>query len=301
MRSRLSVRLLLATSLMAATPGAVLAQAISPTVEAMIRQAATSSNDAMDAVAAAAKAVNPAEAGAIDALVGEIKAAQTAQAEAEMKRASFFDNWSGEGQIGLSRTSGNTSDTGFLVAVGLSRDGLKTRQFFNAALDRQKSDGTLTRERMGANYELNYKFNDRFYAFGLIGWERDKFAGFSRRFTESGGLGYRVLDAETMTLDVEAGPAFRQVKFVDGTSDSQISGRGSLAYRWQILDNLAFSEDAAVYLGDSSTLTSSTALSAAITGALSARLSFDVTHESDPPEGNKKTDTASRFSVVYGF
>ena len=294
--------ILLAATALLALPAVSQAQALPAPVEAMIRNAAQTSDDALNAVAAAARATNPDAVAQIDALVAQLQADKAAAAEAALARAGWLDNWTGEGQLGLSRTTGNTDDTGFLVAVNLARDGLHTRQQIAAALDRQKTAGALTRERYLANYQLDYKFTDRLYAFGLLGWERDTFAGFTRRFTESFGVGYRVLTGDRMWLDVEAGPAFRQTRLVGGGSDNQTTARGSLAYRWQMLDNLVFTQDASVFLGSGNrTLTSSTAFSAAITGALSSRLSYDGTQESDPPAGRKKTDTATRFSLVYGF
>ena len=36
-------------------------------------------------------------------------------------------------------------------------------------------------------------------------------------------------------------------------------------------------------------------------GNLSTRLSFDVKHETDPPDDKVKTDTVTRASLVYKF
>lgn len=44
-----------------------------------------------------------------------------------------------------------------------------------------------------------------------------------------------------------------------------------------------------------------TALDAKISGALTARLSYSMQHESDPLPGREKLDTTSRATLVYGF
>ncbi len=49
------------------------------------------------------------------------------------------------------------------------------------------------------------------------------------------------------------------------------------------------------------TLISSTALTARINGKLSARLSYNVQKETDPPAGLKSTDTATRATLAYSF
>ena len=43
------------------------------------------------------------------------------------------------------------------------------------------------------------------------------------------------------------------------------------------------------------------AVTAALTGALSARFSVDVRYDTDPPVGFEQTDTATRVSLVYAF
>src|SRR5581483_9301807 len=226
----------------------------------------------------------------IDALLASLKAEAAAAREAKLARAGIFDAWSGSGQVGFSATSGNSHDTGITVRLSLTKDGLEFRHKFNALADRQSSDGLLTRNRYLANYELDYKFTDRIYVYGLGGWERDPFAGFTRRFSESAGGGYSLLKSGSLTLDLTAGPAFRQTHFVGGSDTTETTARGGLDFNWKIFDKVAFSENAAIYVN--SQWTSTTALTGALGTKLSARVSFDVSHEDKPTAGRKPTDTA---------
>jgi putative salt-induced outer membrane protein len=274
-----------------------LAEPLPAGVEAMIREAAK--GDDLPTVVKIAKAASPRSTAEIDALVASLKAEAAAAREAKLARAGILDAWSGSGQLGFSATSGNSHDTGITVGVTLMKDGLKFRHKLTGIADRQTSAGLLTRNRYLANYELDYKITDRLYAYGLGGWERDPFAGFTRRFSESAGAGYSVLKTDTLILDVTAGPAFRQTRFVTGPNASQTTARGALDFNWKIFDKVVFTEDAAIYLN--SQWTSTTALTGALGSKLSARLSFDVTHEDKPRAGRKATDTATRASLVYGF
>jgi putative salt-induced outer membrane protein len=273
------------------------AAALSPGVAAMIREAAKSGD--LDTVVKVAKAANPDSKTEIDALAASLTADAQAEKEAKLARAGIFDAWSGSGQIGFSRSSGNTSDTGIAASIALQKDGLKFRHKLSAAIDRQTSSGVLTRSRYAADYELNYKFSERYYAYGMLGWERDTFAGFTRRFSESAGLGYSVIKTPSMTLDVTAGPALRQTRFVLGTSKRETTGRAALDFSWKVLDNLTLTETASYFLD--SQIASTTALTSSLTKALSARLSFDYTREAHPLAGRKPTDTSTKVSAVYGF
>ncbi|MEP3767796.1 MAG: DUF481 domain-containing protein, partial [Marinomonas sp.] len=57
----------------------------------------------------------------------------------------------------------------------------------------------------------------------------------------------------------------------------------------------------ATIASDTNTFVSTTALDAKLLGSLSARLSYTVEHETNPPIGRIKTDTLSRATLVYGF
>lgn len=277
-------------------------EVIPPGVAAMIRKAAESGDDArIDSVAEVAKETYPQYESQIDELVDSLKTKIERQRVAELKRQDFLDGWKGSIEAGFNKTTGNTDETGTLFQVDTSREGLTTRHRINALHDRQKTDGELTRSRSLANYQINRKLGERFSVYGLAGWEKDRFAGYSRRFTESLGFGYQLIQTETMSLSVDAGPAFRQVRFVDGGSESEIAARGSFAYRWDILPTLTFSQDAAAVLDGSKTFTSTTAFTTKLIGALSGRLSYYVIHEGDPIDDRKKTDTTLRLSLVYSY
>ena len=67
----------------------------------------------------------------------------------------------------------------------------------------------MTSEQYLAAYEPNLVLSDRLFAFALAQYERDRFQGFSARYSVSGGLGYEIIDTETMSLSAQAGPEWR--------------------------------------------------------------------------------------------
>jgi len=266
-------------------------------VEAMIRAAAET--DDFNAVTAAAKRTFPDSAAAIDALAAILTQEREQKRIARMERAGIFDNWSGEGEAGLSRTTGNTRDVRVLLTYELRQEGLQFRHKLGGLADWQRSSGVVTRNRYASNYEINYKLNDRAYVYGLAGWERNTFAGFTQRWSESFGGGYSILKDETFTLDVSAGPSFQQTRDVDGTRANNISARGSVDFGWRVFRRVMFRQGASIYLGNQ--FNASTSLTSEIIGGLAARLAFDLIRESNPAAGRRAVDTVSRVSLVYGF
>ncbi|WOE73809.1 DUF481 domain-containing protein [Alterisphingorhabdus coralli] len=280
-------------------------------VKALIDQAIADKDDsAVETVIGLAKKTNPEDSAALDAMLSEYQSVRLAEKEAEEAAAEaerlanngLFDNWSGQGEIGGFRSTGNTSNTGITGSLKLQKQGKRWRHNLTALVDFQRTEGVSTREQFLFAYEPNVQFTDRLYGYGLAQYERDRFQGFSARYTLSGGLGYRFLTGERMTLDVKGGPAYRQVELVGGGSNSQLAALAALDFDWQVVDNIKLTQDAEAYIASgNSTLRSITGLEAALSSALTARVSYTVEHETDPPVGSVATDTLTRFTLIYGF
>jgi putative salt-induced outer membrane protein len=292
-----------------AVPAPALADLPAP-VRAMIDAAIDTGDEAkVRTVIELARATNPDDATEIDAILAayetDLAAAAEADAAAEQERirnAGLLDNWSGKGELGAFRSTGNASNTGITAGLSLVREGIRWRHKLSGRADYQETEGVVTREQFLAAYEPNWKITDRLYTFGLAQYERDRFQGFSARYSVSGGLGYDVLTGEGMTLSVKAGPAWRRTEFVGGGSRSDLAGLAALDFDWQLLDTVTFTQDASAFVqSGSSTFISDSGLVAKVAGDLSLRLSYTVEHDTDPPAGAVNTDTLSRVTIIYDF
>lgn len=289
-------------------------------VRAMIDAAIKTGDKGMVAtVIELARLTNPDDADEIAAIHQAFLDAQRKQeaiAEAREERAilaaGVFDNWSGKGEVGAFRSTGNNSNTGLTGNIELTRKGLDWSHRLRARADYQRSNGVTTRERYLAAYEPRYQINDRLFAYGLGQYEQDRFQGFGARYSASAGVGYRIIEEPGLTLDAKAGPAYRLTQYVSGENESRIGGLAGFDFDWAITDRLKFTQDsnlvaetgaAATIIIDSSntTLNLISGLQFAVTDKISMRVSYQIDYESNPPAGTENTDTLSRFSVVYGF
>ena len=289
-------------------------------VRAMIDAAiATGDADKVATVVDLAKQTNPDDAEAIDAIKSDFdaklaaEAEQAAALEAEaIRNAGLFDNWSGKGELGGFRATGNSSNTGVTAGLNLKREGIKWRHKLTGRADYQRSNGITTREQFFAAYEPNYKISDRLFLYGLAQYERDRFQGFDARYAISGGVGYQIIDQSNLQLSAKAGPAYRVTEFTNGESESRIAALFGLDFDWDITDRLKFTHDtnavaetggsATVIIDSSNTsLNLVTGLNAKISDSLTARFSYAIEYDSNPPAGAVKTDTLSRATLIYGF
>ena len=299
---------LASTSLALAAPGAALAEIPGP-VRAMIDAALATGDEAkVRTVIDLAKTTNPDDAAQLDAILADFEDDMLAKAEAEaaaeemaIRNQGLLEGWSGKGELGAFNSTGNAENTGISASIGLQKEGINWRHKLTGRADYQEANGVTTREQFLAALETNYKFNERLFAYALIQYERDRFQGFSARYSGSGGLGYDVL-TQNPTLSVQAGPAWRRTELVDGSSTSNLAGLAAADFDWQLSETITFTQDASALIqSGSSTYISDTGFQAAISDALSLRISYTLETDTDPPAGAVKTDTLSRITILYDF
>ena len=289
-------------------------------VRAMIDAALESGDEAkVRTVIELAKMTNPDDVDELDAILAtyetglEAAAAEAAAAkEAEIRSAGFLENWSGKGELGAFNSTGNAENTGLTASLSLKRQGINWSHKLTGRADYQETEGVVTREQYFAAYEPNLKINDRLFAFALAQYERDRFQGFSARYAVSGGVGYKIIDTDTMQLSAKAGPAYRVTQFVGGDSESRIAGLLGVDFDWDITERLKLTHDTnavaetggsatIIVDGSNTSLTFATGLNAKISNRVSARVSYTVEYDSNPPAGAVQTDTLSRITLIYDF
>lgn len=289
-------------------------------VRAMIAAAMeTGDADTVDAVIGVARTTNPDDAAEIDALKASfderqrvIAAMQAAEQEVEIRHAGLFDRWSGQGQVGAFQSTGNSSNAGVTAQLELKREGIDWEHNFRASADYRRSNGETDREQFVAAYEPHYQVSNRLFVYALTQYERDRFQGFSGRYTVSGGMGYDLIDTDSLDLSVKAGPTWRRTDLVTGVSESRIAALLGIDFDWRLSDRIKITHDtsavaesggSAVAVIDSrnTTLNLVTGLEGKISDSLTTRLSYTVEYDSNPPAGAVSTDTLTRFTLVYGF
>ena len=256
-----------------------------------------------------AKATNPDDVAEIELIDADFMDQQEKLAATEkqakedaIRSADLFDYWGGRGEIGAFRNTGTSSNTGITAGLKLERIGIDWRHKFRGQVNYQRTNGVTSREQFLAVYEPNYALSDRLYVYGLTQYERDRFQGYSARYSFSGGAGYRLIDEQGAHLSIKAGPAYRETKFLTGTSESNLAALAAVDFDLALTDRIKLTEDASAYhQSGNSTYISATGLEAGLGGGLVARLSYKVEHDSHPPARSAKTDTFSRFTLIYGF
>lgn len=289
-------------SLLTLIPLAAAHAAPVPQAVADILDAAADDPSTLKAVAKAAKKANPDAAAEIDAQVAALTAQVKVEKAEQVASQGFFSGWTGKGEVGGSISTGNTEDYGVTAAVQLERKSLKWEHDVNLSVNFKSEDDKTTTDRYFATYGIIRNLGPRLYAGGILWAERDRFAGHNYRFSEGVGLGYRLIKAPNLTLNVEAGPALRQSDYVVTGFEATVAARLAGYLKWQPTPRLEFSQSLVTYLDTiNSTVLATTALTTKLEGNLSARASYELRHEQDPPQGRENTDTTTRATILYNF
>ena len=220
--------------------------------------------------------------------------------------------WTGEGSLTAGNTTGNTETTDLGAGLKFTRDADKWRQTGELSADYGETDGEETRNRLFGAGQVDRVFsNERWSAYGRGSYEKDEFSGFDNRIFLGAGLGYKVLTGEKAIWSVEGGPGYKIDEVADTTVDGvlipgyteeSIAFRAGSRYAYHFNDSVTFSNDTDILYADVSTqVDNRLALTAKLFENLSARISYDVRYETDPPIGSEDTDTATRLSLVYAF
>lgn len=283
---------------LAAAPA--LAAPLPPEVARMISAAAETGQ--LGPVADVARRAYPEAVAEIDAQVAALTSRADDERIERIKALSFREGWTGEGQAGGFVSSGNTRDVGVSAGLSFNKETLRWRHEVKLASEYQRSAGEVSKERYLMGYAGQWKLNGRAFVSLAVSGERDRFAGFRSRFSESVSIGYRVVERPDLRLDLQAGPALRQVDYYGSGDEIAFAARFGSDLSWTIRPDLVFTQNTAAFLDSvSSTVSATTALTTKLRSDLSARAAFDLRYESEPPAGRKSTDTTLRTSLVYSF
>ncbi len=215
------------------------------------------------------------------------------------------DKWTGEGAFNAGFTTGNTETRDAGVGLKVKHVGGEWTQLGEFVFDYGDKDKVESRNRIFAAGQVDRSFGTQWSAYTRLTGERDQFSGFENRYFLGVGAAFKAVDTPTTKWTLEGGPGYK-VDELRGTlttpasTEESISGRAASRFSHDFNERVKFTDTTEVVTSDTSTqIMNGAALTASIMGNLSARVSFDVRHDTDPLPGFEPTDTTTKFSLVY--
>lgn len=224
-----------------------------------------------------------------------------------MAKEAPADGWKSTAEAGVVVTNGNTRTSTFNGKIDSNKEVEKWRYNLHAEALSSSSDNVQSAEKYLASGQSNYKYNKFDYVYGLAMHEKDRFSGYDYQTTLAVGYGRRLINNDTMKLDLEIGPGVRfsrVEKEIDPNAQTQSDAILRLAakYLWKVSASATFTEELTSEIGGDANITKSvTGLKANINDSLAMKTTVTIKHTSKVPLGTKETDTETALTLVYSF
>lgn len=216
--------------------------------------------------------------------------------------------WTGDVELGYSRTDGNTKTTTTNAKLDMDHAVDKWRHTIFGDAYYSKDNTVKTAERYALAYKPKYFMDKQNYVFGLVRYDQDKFSFIDQRTTEVVGVGRQFINNPVHYLDGEIGAGARQTDYVVDPTTTTLDDNETIVYiggkyTGKISDNARFTQNLRVEFGEENTYTESiSALGLSIVGNLSAKLSYTVRHNSDVKGVlGDNTDSLMGVNLVYSY
>ena len=167
------------------------------------------------------------------------------------------------------------------------------------------TDGEESANLFATGVRGDWKPQGRLSLYGLVNFDRNRFANIGRRFEEGLGLGYTPIDRPKHRLTTELGGQFVQQRNLDDVSDSFLAGRAAEAYRYTFREN-AYFEERVEFLPNLETsedyrLNGEANLVAPLSRRLAIKLGYVVRFDNLPEPDVQKTDRFFTSGVQVTF
>ena len=208
--------------------------------------------------------------------------------------ADFASDWTNRFDAGISASSGNTetSSQNYLwESVLQQRRGDHNLRF---TYNTQKDDDVKTKEELLAGYRYRRFFGERWYGLGNIGYQQNEFKGIDERWTLGLGGGYQFWDNSTGALSTDLSANY-VMEELDGVEDENPALRWGLNWNRFFMakkGELFYNQNVLFIFGDAenTVYNGSTGVRFSLSEMLTANFRVDISSETDPAPGRKKTD-----------
>lgn len=159
---------------------------------------------------------------------------------------SWLSAWSGDIGLGYTRRTGNTSQTDFTVNVFLRRRTSATRWDTTYNSTNSETNGERTADTQRLNSRYDYFLTRRLFVTPIaVTGLQDQFTNIDYRVSPSAGIGYDLLDQNTVSWEVDLGLGYQFTKFIsvlpgETNHDDTVAAFAGTGVEWDVTPDVEF-------------------------------------------------------------
>jgi putative salt-induced outer membrane protein len=235
-------------------------------------------------------------------------------AAAMLAAAPAHAQWSSKSQAGFVMSRGNTETETANAKFEVGYEIEKWKHNFDSSFLYGRSSQITTGQRWDATWQSDHKVSERFFWFGALRYEEDRYSGFNYQGTVSAGAGRAFIDNDDTKFSGQLGVGLRRLRpeelirdefgevvdRVPGIADEDVIGNGALKFEHAFNDSTKILNTLLVETGSSNTLSQNElALQVKMSRLLALSVGLKVRNNSNPPPELEKTDTLTTLNLVY--
>lgn len=212
---------------------------------------------------------------------------------------------SGDTNVGISLTSGNTDTENFRVDGRVITRTLKNRYTLTGEFNQEESEGVKIKENWNSLVKYDHFVSERWFWFNSASFESDQFKDLDLRSAIAAGMGYQFFETDDRILSVEFGPSYIDENFIEADDDRFFGSRWAVNYEQRLWNGLWVYHNQEGLLGlestDDLTVRARTGLRMNVTERIIARVQTAVDWDRSPPPDSESTDLQHSLTIGYRF
>ena len=223
--------------------------------------------------------------------------------QSKLALGSFGRDWTSRADLSAAVSTGNSNTDAYNALIESALRLVRSEHSVALLLSQEEADGVSTKEQLEFDYGYKRFFSEHWYFSANGEYFTDKRKDIDHRITAGVGAGYQFWDNSFGALSVQAGGSI-VIADLDGVSEEKPALRWGLSYnRFLISKRLElFHKHSILVLPDrGQVFDTSTGLRFAINSRLDTSVRMDLQHETDPPQGNDKTDVTYSMGLGIKF
>ena len=255
-------------------------------------------------ISAAPSKLSPDASSARQDTSARVPATRVASINATQGVGLFGARWKGRLNVGAGAARGNTDTDNVHLDFEVIARRPEDRLTFSGLYDHAKDSGELTKRKSRLTGKYDRFFRPKWYGYGLVDAEKDRFSDINLRTTLGAGIGHQLIEDERTTLALEGGLNYVRTDYDVASDENYPAGRWALKYDQRLFATelqLFHSHELVVDLQDSNRtfVRSQTGLRMPLVQRLLATAQINVDYENAPAPGKSKTDRTYLLTVGY--